>query len=130
MAESTGSEPLSDSILTPPADTALAERLASEQFRRRHAAPEYRHRLDRLFEEWHLVNGDHFGGVLAVPHIGIGRVAPRRFSQCRLTTDYGGQTDITLSEGVVFGTNASVVRRPYPAEGARRFEADLLLARR
>lgn len=113
-------------ILTP-ADPAEAERVRFEQFARRDAAEHYRPRIDRMYDVWHAFNRAHFGGRLTVPHISIGRTAPRRFSQCRLTTNYGGRIDITLSEAVVFATNRHVVRREFPAAGYVRFEDDLLL---
>ena len=94
---------MSVSIPTPP-DATLAKRFAYEQFACGKSAVLYRERLSRLYAVWQGYNRDHVGGALAVPHVGIGRTAPRRFSQCRLTTDYGGRIDITLNEGIVFGT--------------------------
>ena len=114
------------SILTPP-DPVAAERLAHREFSTEHAAESYRGRLARMYDAWEGFNRAHFGGRLSAPHLSIGRTAPRRFSQCRPTTNYGGRIDITLSEAVVFGTNRTVVRREYPAAGYVRFEDDLLL---
>lgn len=113
-------------ILTPP-DPVEAERLAHREFGTTYAAELYRPRLARLHAEWDGFNRAHFGGRLTPPHISIGRTAPRRFSQCRLTTNYGGQIDITLSERVVFAADRQLVRREYPAPGYVRFEDDLLL---
>ncbi len=117
--------PASELILTP--DPVRAERLANRQFVREHAEPEYRHRLARWQDVWDGYNRRFFDGRLTAPHLNIGRCAPRRFSQCRLTTGYGGQTEITLAERVVFATDRALVRREYPAEGYVRFECDLLL---
>lgn len=112
---------------TPSPDPAEAERGRYEEFARGYSAEQYRSRIDRLYEVWHGLNRALFGGRLSTPHVSIGRTAPRRFSQCRPTTNYGGRIDITLSEAVVFATNRSVVRREYPAVGYVRFEDDLLL---
>lgn len=118
---------MSELIPTPPPDPTDVERVRYEAFARQDAAEQYRHRIDRLYAVWHGYNRDHFGGRLTPPHISIGRTAPRRFGQCRLTTNYGGRIDLTLSEAVVFATNRAVVRREFPAAGYLRFEDDLLL---
>ena len=120
-------ETLGVAELIRPSDPTVTERELREAFARQHAALEYRDMLDGRYAAWHRLNADHFGSTLRVPHIGIGRVAPRRFSQCRLTTDYGGAIDITISEAIAFGTNRQVVRAGYPAEGLVRFLNDLLL---
>ena len=108
-------------------DPIETERRAHEEFARTHAAPEYRGLLAHQYAQWHEYNTTFFGGKLKVPHIGIGRTHARRFSECRLTTNYGGAMDITLAERVAFGPPDRVVREPWPAEGAGRFLDDLLL---
>jgi hypothetical protein len=120
--------PVSDLIPTSPPDPTEIERVRYEEFARGHAAEQYRARIDRMYDVWQGFNRAHFGGRLTPPHVSIGRTAPRRFSQCRLTTNYGGRIDLTLSEAVVFAANRTVVRREFPAAGYVRFEDDLLLA--
>jgi hypothetical protein len=111
--------------LTTPLDL---ERLAYQDFARNHAVPEYRGFLDHLYGEWHECNDHFFDGSLRAPHIGIGRTHPRRFSECRLTTDHGGTIAITLSERIAFGIDSRIVRRPWPAAGLIRLLDDLLVA--
>jgi hypothetical protein len=119
--------PLSALHLTPtnPLD---AERTANEGFVRTYSAPEFRGRLTRLYDRWREINATYFENRLATPHISIGLTAPRRFSETRLRTDYGGAINLVLSARVVFGTDTRVVRAEFPAEGFIRFEDDLLLA--
>ena len=117
---------VSASNLTP-ADPLVTERQAREDFASRFSALEYRKVLSHLYPRWHVYNKDFFNGRLKIPHIGIGRTHPRRFSQCRLTTDYGGVMDITLDERIVFAEATRVVRDPWPAGGLVRFLDDLLL---
>jgi hypothetical protein len=119
----TGDRDPSISNLTPE-----AERRAAEEFARSYSAPEYRERFNRLYPRWRYYNETYFDAELTVPHISIGLTSPRRFSECRLTTDYGGQINIVLAERIVFGTDRRVVRAEYPAEGLVRFIDDLLLA--
>ena len=111
-----------------PADPLDAERRAHEAFACSASVPEYRERLRPLYARWHGYNADHFGGRLATPHLSIGLTAPRRFCECRLTTDYGGAVNVVLAARVVFGTDRRVVRAPHPAAGLVRFVDDLLLA--
>jgi hypothetical protein len=106
---------------------ADAERLAYETFARTGAASNYRDLLAHLYARWHEFNTTYFDGKLRPPHIGIGRTAPRRMSHCRATTNYGGALDITIAEGIAFGTNTRVIRVPWPAEGVNRFLNDLLI---
>ena len=108
--------------------TLTTERRASEVFNLNSAAPAFRGRFNRLYPTWRHFNATYFAGRLAVPHISIGLTTPRRFSECRLTTDYGGEINIVLSGRVVFGTDRRVVRTDDPdAEGVQRFVSDLLL---
>ena len=110
--------------LTPP----KAERRASEAFARNYSAPGYRARFNRLYPLWRNYNATYFDGKLEVPHISIGLTTPRRFSECRLTTDYGGQINITLAARIVFLDDRKVVHTDDPdALGLQRFIADLLL---
>lgn len=104
-----------------------AERQDREAFARQHTDPEYRGVLAPLYRTWHGYNDRHFGVRLLVPHLGIGPTPPRRLSQCRPNTDYGGQIDITLGDRVVFPRNRRLVRNPWPAPGTMRFVDDLLL---
>jgi hypothetical protein len=88
----------------------------------------YRARLAALYGAWRRFNAEHFGGRLLEPHLALGRTAPRSLGHCARTTDYGGRVQIALNAGLVFGTNAGWVARPWPpAEGTRRFVEDLLL---
>ncbi len=112
---------------TPSAIDAETERLAYENFARHGSAPTYRDILVHLYEEWHEFNRRYFAGQLRVPHLAIGRTSPRRFSECSLTTNYGGAIGITLREGIAFGTQTRVVRQPWPSEGLTRFLGDILL---
>jgi hypothetical protein len=122
-----GRSPLSELNLTVQNDPLNEDRLAMENFSRHNAVLEYRPILDRCYDTWHDINNRHFDSSLMVPHISIGRTAPRRFSQCRRTTNYGGQIDITISEAIAFATNRNVVRRPFPSEGTARFLNCLIL---
>lgn len=79
----------SSSNLTPRTPSE-AERHARELFARTASAPEYRGLLTFLYVRWHEFNRTLFDGRLVTPHIGIGLCHPRRLSQCRLTTSYGG----------------------------------------
>lgn len=110
-----------------PADPITIERHANEEFARLHSATEYRGLLGHSYGRWHDLNGKYFGNALLVPHIGIGITHARRFSQCRLATNYGGAMEITLSERVAFGTDTRLVREAWPAVGLVRFLDDLLL---
>lgn len=108
--------------------TPDVERRAAEDFARHYAAPEYRERFNRLYPLWRYYNATYFDERLAVPHISIGLTSPRRFSECRLTTDYGGQINLVLAERIVFGTDRRVVRtNDLDAEGLWRFTSDLML---
>ncbi len=108
-------------------DPVTIERQANEEFARTYAAPEYRYLLEHLYTRWHDYNARFFSGRLPAPHIGIGQAHARRFSQCRLATNYGGAIDITISERIAFGTDTRIVREAWPAEGLRLFLDDLLL---
>ncbi len=128
-ASDTGSGPtdlterLAGIILTP-----AAERQWTAAFSQNHSAPEYRERFQQLFPEWWHYNTTYFGGQLTVPHIGIGRVTPRRFADCQWRTDYGGDINIVLADRAAFGTDRRLVRTDDPdALGWRRFLFDLLL---
>ena len=90
--------------------TPDAERRAAEAFARHYSAPEYRERFNRLYPLWRYYNATYFENRLEVPHINIGLVSPRRFSDCRRTTDNGGEINIVLAERIVFGTARRVIR--------------------
>jgi hypothetical protein len=126
MAETQPLSPLSVLNPTPRPDPVVVERAANVRFGCTHAAPRFREALIRLHRCYAEINRDHFDGRLVTPHLSIGRTSPRRNSQCRRTTNYGGQIDITLSEGVVFGTSPMILR-PSPSAGYLRYERDLLL---
>ena len=79
--------------------------------------------LYALASRW---NAEHFGGRLKPPHVGFGRTPPRSLGTCALTTDYGAPMQITLNEGLVFGSNPSWVVSS-GAEGHRRAVIDLFL---
>ncbi len=109
--------------------TPDAERRAAEAFARHYSAPEYRERFNRLYPTWRRYNTTYFDDRMDAPHISIGLTGPRRFSDCRPTTDNGGQINIVLAERIVFGTDRRVIRTDDPdAEGVERFVSDLLLA--
>jgi len=127
MSESQVLGPVSGLNPTPVPDPLLDERSANVRFVCADAASQYRVPLTRLHGYWPEFNRDYFDGLLVTPHLSIGRTSPRRNSQCRRTTNYGGQIDITLNEGVVFGTSPAV-RRGSPSAGYLRYERDLLLA--
>jgi hypothetical protein len=117
------------SRLSIPDLTPEAERRAAERFARHYAAPEYRNSFNRLYPRWWEFNASHFGERLMVPHISIGLTNPRRFSECRLTTEFGGQINIVLADRIVFGTDQRVVRtEDLSAAGLLRFTDDLLLS--
>lgn len=113
----------------PPADPLLAERHDQRAFVLVHAAPEYRTRLERMYDAWDRVRTTHFGGDarLRVPHLAIRAVSPRALSECRPYTGYGAETEICVSEGVAFGTNRGVVLTANPGAGLGRFVDDLVL---
>ena len=110
-------------ILTPD-----AERVQTEAFRRTNSVPEYREPLQRLYSKWRFYNETFFEGKLAVPHIGIAKTGPRRFSECDHTTDYGGMMNILIAARVVFGTDQKLVKtKDLTTIGLWRFIFDLLL---
>lgn len=111
------------------------EQQAYEEFVRNHAALQYRGWLRRLYDRWRYYRMAYFDappsdrGPLTVPHISIGRTAPRRLAETLLTTNYGGRLDVVLAQRVVFGTDRKLIRASDPAlsEGVWRFSEDLLL---
>lgn len=109
------------------------ERLAYADFAILHSDEIYRTRLAELYASWGEFNEEFFAGEghptgrLRVPHLAIGRSAPRSLGHCSGTTDYGGKVQLTLNAGLVFGTNLEWVVSPLPAVGTRRFINDLLL---
>jgi hypothetical protein len=109
------------------ADPHLAERVGQREFVLTHAVLQFRECLAVLHDVWEGSNRDHFGGRLLPPHITIGGVSPRAFSECRAYTGYGARSEIRVSEGIVFGTNRRVVRAAFPAEGVARLLGDLVL---
>jgi len=87
----------------------------------------YRERLDWLHRYWARFNEERLGGRMQPPHILFTRTAPRSLGHCEGLTGYGGRLQITLNEGLVFGTNHEWVVRPWPpAIGTRLFIQDLL----
>lgn len=110
------------------AEPSEVERADYETFARNHAVPDYRVPIDHAYAFWHGSNDTHFEGQLRSPHMEIGRTPPRRFSTCRLTTNYGGSTAITIAERIAFGTDTRIVRDPWPSQGLIRFLDDLVLA--
>ncbi|MFO0840956.1 MAG: hypothetical protein U0797_00975 [Gemmataceae bacterium] len=107
--------------------TPEAERRMMADFCLGQTAPDYKARFSYLIPWWHEINGEHFDGKLTVPHFCIGRTSPRRFSECELTTSYGGQVAITLADRIVFGLDRRVVRTDdLSAQGLLLFQRDLL----
>lgn len=123
LGEHRGKLALSDSNLTLDA----AERLAYESFLRDTAAPEHGGWFGRLYRRWAEYNTDFFRGAMVPPHLGIGRVSPRQFVECRPVTDYGRRAYVVFADRVMFATDTRLVREGYPAEGLLRFADDLLL---
>jgi hypothetical protein len=104
------------------------ERQAYAEFARAHAEEDYRTRLAELYAAWRQFNDGFFRGRLLEPHLALDRTAPRSLGHCAPTTGYGGQVQITLNAGLVFGSNRDWVVRPWPtAQGTKRFLDDLLL---
>ena len=102
------------------------ERDARREFGTTSAEDAYRvwqQELYLLSQRW---NVELFGSKLKPPHIGFGRTPPRSLGLCSRNTDYGAPIQITLHEGLVFGTNPLWVVAPM-AEGHRRAVADLFL---
>jgi hypothetical protein len=104
------------------------ERHSYTEFACQHGLQGYRRRLADLYASWHRFNNDWFGGRLLEPHLTLDRTAPRSLGHCTTTTGYGGKVQLTLNDGLVFGTNRDWVVRPWPpASGTGRFVEDLLL---
>jgi hypothetical protein len=104
------------------------ERLSREEFCLHHSAVGYRERFERLYPWWHEYNDTHFGGRLTPPRISIAPTSPRRFSETRLTTDYGARTNIVFSKRMMFGTDKKLIRtEDFQAAGWLKFIADRLL---
>jgi hypothetical protein len=103
------------------------ERHAYADFASRHGEAQYRAPLAALYSDWDRFNKDFFAGRLLEPHLAFGRTAPRSLGHCELTTGYGGKLQITINDGLVIAPHREWVASPWPAEGLRRFVADLLL---
>jgi len=107
------------------------ERLANEErdrFRRfapEQNEPQFALILGRLYEEWDSYNADCFHGVLKPTHITCGQVPPRGWGFFSTATDWGGQSQITLKQSLVWGTNKAVVNL-WPAIGTVRFILEVL----
>src|SRR5947209_6452326 len=112
-----------------------AERLNHRAFVISDAEPGYRERQARLHGCWGRWNAEYFGGRLVPPHIVFDRTAPTGLVDCDRVTGSGARLQITLNEGLVFGTNRAWVVHAWPparpddppAEGTGRLIEDLLL---
>jgi hypothetical protein len=104
------------------------ERHSYTEFACQHGLPAYRWRLADLYVARHRFNETYCGGRLLAPHLSLDRTAPRSFGHCATTTGYGGKIQLTLNDGLVFGTKRDWVVRPWPpAQGTGRFIEDMLL---
>jgi hypothetical protein len=104
------------------------ERHDYAEFAARHGNEEYRERMAVLYAFWHCFNQEHCAGRLREPHIGFSRTHPRVLGHCDRLALHGGQLQVILNEGLVFGTKTDWVVNPWlPAVGTGFFIEDLLL---
>jgi hypothetical protein len=118
--------------------TPAEERLQSWEFAGTYSDPEYCLREAVLERYWETDNNDLFDGRLEVPHLGFGRTGPRDIVDVSRLTPSGGQLQILLNPGLIFGesTRAQRVNRKWvqrdwdpagsPDQGIARFIRDSL----
>ncbi|MBI4022268.1 MAG: hypothetical protein HY372_02835 [Candidatus Andersenbacteria bacterium] len=103
-----------------------AERRSFARFATRHAEPVFRDVSRHLYERWDELNRRYFKRKLKRPHLTFGYTSPRSLAFCSPLTDWGATLQITINQRLILGDHRIVVN-PWPAQGVKRFLADVLL---
>lgn len=103
-----------------------AERTRYTSFATDKSEPVYREPMSALYESWRGHNAEFFDQRLKEPHLTFGVTPPRALAFCKSLTDWGAELQITLNSRLITGRHP-LIRNRWPAEGVKRFLADVLL---